>query len=73
VEETARIDLKVRDNLIHCQGCERRIEDALKRLPGVLSAKADHKTQIVRVGLNPERTSTQLLKERLAAIGYETF
>lgn len=67
-----QVELKVGHNAIHCVGCEGRIEHTLKRQPGVLSVKADHKTQKVQVILNPEQTSEQVVREKLAAIGYET-
>jgi Cu+-exporting ATPase len=67
-----QVSLKVGDNAIHCAGCESRIELILKKQPGVLSVKADHKTQKVQVELNPEQTSEQLIRDKLAAIGYET-
>lgn len=65
-------EVKVRDHMIHCAGCEGRIESVLKKLPGVLTVKADHKTQKVRVGLDPEQLSVNAVRDKLAAMGYET-
>jgi copper chaperone CopZ len=44
----------------------------LKKLPGVLTVKADHRDQKVRLTVDPEQTTAQALRERLAAIGYDT-
>lgn len=65
-----RFDLKVRGQAIHCAGCEAPIENALKRMPGVVSVKADHKMQTVRVAIETERTTAQIVRDKLSAIGY---
>lgn len=65
-------EVKVRDHLIHCAGCEGRIESILNKLPGVLTVKADHRTQKVQVGLDPAKVSLQAVQDKLAAMGYET-
>lgn len=55
---------------IHCAGCEQRIRNALKRIPGVREARADHRTQEVRVTAE-ELLDRDDLSERLGRIGYE--
>lgn len=69
---TIQIELTVRDGLVHCAVCESRIERLLRKLPGVLTVKADHRDQKVRLTLDPQRTNTQVVRERLSAIGYDT-
>lgn len=64
--------LIVRDEAIHCDGCESRIETVLKQLPGVLRAKADHVTQIVTLALDSERTPLDEVKRKLAFAGFVT-
>lgn len=65
-----QVELTVLDNSIHCQGCEARIEAALKRLPGVMSVRADHRTQKVTVSLDVELSGVEELKERLRRAGF---
>ncbi|MBI4340625.1 MAG: heavy-metal-associated domain-containing protein [Chloroflexi bacterium] len=67
-----RVDLTVQDKAIHCSGCESRIETVLKKLPGVVKVKADHKTQRVAITLDTDRTSASEMKRRLELAGYRT-
>lgn len=55
---------------IHCEGCESRINAALKRVAGVRHAQASHKTQAVKVQFDPAETTEAALCERLVALGY---
>lgn len=57
------------DQKIHCAGCEQRVSNALKRVPGVREVRADHRTQEVRVTTD-EQLSRDDLSERLGRIGY---
>jgi copper chaperone CopZ len=65
-----QIELTVRDNAIHCDGCESRIEKVVRELPGVVRASADHRTQRVVVTADTERTSASAIREKLQAAGY---
>ncbi|MGD9893160.1 MAG: heavy-metal-associated domain-containing protein [Dehalococcoidia bacterium] len=56
---------------IHCEGCEQRISNALKRLPGVEDVRASAQTQHVTVTLDPARTSPDQVGAKLAQLGYE--
>ncbi len=49
------IELGVRDEAIHCSGCESRIQRALDRLPGVSQVRADQQTQ--KVSFHGHRSS----------------
>lgn len=51
-----QLELAVMDKAIHCSGCESRIETVLKKLPGVVKAKANHKTQKVSLALDIDKT-----------------
>ena len=64
------IELGVKDKAIHCSGCESRIQRALGRLPGVSQVRADQKTQKVSFQLEPDKTSLQVIMDRLEFIGY---
>lgn len=67
-----QVELTVQDRLIHCASCEARIERIVKKLPGVLTVKADHRDQKVRLTVDLEQTTAQALREMLSAIGYDT-
>lgn len=64
------IELGVKDQAIHCSGCESRIQRALGRLPGVSQVRADQKTQKVSLQMEQDKTSLQEIMERLEFIGY---
>lgn len=64
------LELAVRDDAIHCAGCESRIEGALGRLPGVRAVKADHRTQRLTIRVDPGAVSARDVLERLARIGF---
>ena len=66
------LQLHVRDDAIHCDGCESRIETVLKQLPGVLRAKADHQQQTVTLTLDAEHTPLDEVRRKLEFAGYAT-
>ena len=61
----------VGEQTIHCAGCERTIQMTLSRLPGVQEVKADHRTQLVEVEVEPGRVDTDTIRITLAEIGWE--
>lgn len=65
-----QLELTVLDNAIHCSGCESRIETVLKKVPGVVKVKADHKTQKVSLTLDIEKTPPDNVKQKLEFAGY---
>lgn len=65
-----QIELRVRDNAIHCADCESRIEKVLRQVPGVLRVKADHNAQTVAITMDTDRTETSALKRKLEMAGY---
>jgi copper chaperone len=56
---------------IHCEGCEQRIDRALRRLPGVLGVEASSQSQRVLVEMDPERVGPEEVRDRLDLLGYE--
>lgn len=56
---------------IHCEGCEQRIDRALRRLPGVGSVEASAQSQRVIVEMDPAQVSPEQVRERLDLLGYE--
>ena len=69
--ETLELTVKG-EELIHCVGCENRIQSVVSTLPGVLKVKADHKTQGILVTLDGDRTTPEQVKEKLDFMGYRT-
>jgi copper chaperone len=59
------------DQKIHCEGCEQRIDRALRRLPGVREVEASAETQRVAVTLDPNQVGPEEVRERLDLLGYE--
>jgi len=62
----------VQDNAIHCSGCESRIEQVLKRLPGVMKVRADHRSQKVSLAIDADKTPPGEVKRKLESAGYRT-
>ncbi len=66
------IDFKVvGEQKIHCEGCEQRVGNALRRLPGVENVETSHKTQDVRVQVDPAQVSAEQVQAKLDQLGYE--
>ena len=59
------------EQTIHCAGCEQRIGNALRRLPGVHNVQANSKTQQVQVTIDPARLSPEQVEAKLEQIGYQ--
>lgn len=53
------VEITVHD--LHCDGCEKSIEDELALVEGVESVTADHETNLVLVVLEPEADRAQSL------------
>ena len=53
-----------------CNGCENRVQNALKTLEGVEEVVANHKTGTVSVTTKGE-IDKNIIKEKLEDIGYE--
>lgn len=68
---TKTIDFTVTgEQTIHCSGCEQRIHNALRRLPGIRDAQASATNQRVRVTLDPAQVDPQEVQQKLAQLGY---
>lgn len=55
---------------MHCTGCAQRIENAVRRLPGIRSVQASHETQAVSVTIDPDAVSAAQVQAKLEQIGY---
>lgn len=56
---------------IHCEGCEQRINKALKRLPGVERVEASAESQRVVARIDTDQVRTDEVRDRLRFLGYE--
>ncbi len=56
---------------IHCAGCEQRIGNALRRLPGIRAVQASHRTQQVRVTIDPAQVGADQVQGKLEQLGYQ--
>jgi len=56
---------------IHCAGCEERIGNALRRLPGIKDVQASVETQRVVVTFDPAHLSHEQVRAALERLGYQ--
>ena len=56
---------------LHCEGCERRLERALKGLQGVRRVRADASSQRVEVLFDAAVLDSAAIAKRFAKAGYE--
>ena len=59
------------DETIHCEACEQRIGNVLRRLRGVRDVKASAHTQQVQVTIDPAQVRAEQVKAMLEQIGYQ--
>lgn len=65
----AKIELKISG--MHCSSCEMLICDGLSELDGINFCKADHKSGIVEVDYDEQKTSLNQIKSIIKKEGYE--
>ncbi len=63
-------ELEIKVKGMMCNGCENRVQNALKTIEGVKEVVANHATGIVKVTAN-EEVSENSIKEKIEDIGYE--
>lgn len=56
---------------INCVGCEQRIGNALRRLPGIRDVQATAQTQKVVVTIDPTQIGQDQVRAKLEQIGYQ--
>ena len=56
---------------MHCAGCEQRVSNALRRLPGVQEVQANATTQQVRVTVDPSQVGAEQVQAKLEQLGYQ--
>ena len=55
---------------IHCAGCEQRIGNALRRVPGAEAVQASARTQQVQVTIDLSQTTPEQVQAKLEHLGY---
>ena len=56
---------------MHCAGCEQRVSNALRRLPGVQDVKANATTQQVLVTIDAGQIGAEQVRTKLEQLGYQ--
>ncbi len=56
---------------IHCAGCEQRISNALRRLPGVQDVRASAQSQHVAARIDASQVSADQVRAKLEQLGYQ--
>jgi copper chaperone CopZ len=56
---------------MYCAGCEQRVSNALRRLPGVQEVRASAATQHVLVTIDPNQIGAEQVRTKLEQLGYQ--
>ena len=62
----------VGDDRLNCEGCEERVENALKKVPGVGQVRAHSSNQRIKVLFDSSLLDANVIAERVANAGYQT-
>lgn len=60
------------DQKLACEGCERRVEQAVKTLPGVGQVRASARNQRVEVLFDAAKLDAAAIAERISKTGYQS-
>jgi copper chaperone len=60
------------DQRLECEGCEERVEDLLKTLPGVNKVRARARKQRIDILFDAAALDIAAIAERLGKAGYQT-
>lgn len=69
MDRVTRLELQVRG--LHCSGCERSLEAAVRRLDGVVSAKADQAAGRLALEILPGRADATAIRRQVEEAGFE--
>jgi len=64
------VELKIKNNAIHCDSCETRIQKVLEDKPGIIKAIADHMIQEVQIYFDEDQITIQDIEQTLERLGY---
>lgn len=67
---SAERTLRMRVEGMDCSACTIKVENALKRLPGVSDISMNYATETLSLRLDENRTSREIVKGRIRALGY---
>ena len=56
---------------MYCAGCEQRVSNALRRLPGVQEVRASAATQHILVTIDPNQVGSEQVRTKLEQLGYQ--
>jgi copper chaperone CopZ len=59
------------EDKMHCAGCEQRVSNALRRLPGVQDVRASAATQQVLVTIDPAQVGSEQVRAKFEQLGYQ--
>lgn len=59
------------EQTMHCGGCERTVQFALKQLPGVRQVEASHKSQLIELTFDSQAIDLKQVQQELDWIGYQ--
>jgi len=62
--------LKMRVEGMDCGACAIKIENALKRLPGVSDINVNYGTETLRLNLDEDRSSRKTIEDKIRGLGY---
>ena len=60
------------ENQMACDGCEQRVQNALKTVPGVGKVRANARNQHIDVLFDEAKVDAAALAERIGQVGYQT-
>jgi len=60
------------DQRLVCEGCEQRVEHALKALPGVGQVRAKARSQRIEVLFDAAKLDAAAIAERISKAGYQS-
>jgi len=64
------VELKIKNNAIHCNSCEARIQKVLEDKPGIIKTIANHMTQEVQVYFDKDQITLRDIEQNLESLGY---
>ena len=62
--------LKIRVEGMDCSACAIKIENALKRLPGVSDINVNYGTETLRLNLDEDRSPRKTIEDKIRSLGY---
>jgi len=60
------------DHQMSCDGCEQRVQNAVKTLPGVAKVRANARNQRIDVLFDATKLDAAAIAERINSVGYQT-